>query len=65
MLISFQIIQNEESDGCNEIKAVWRRNWMSTNHVRDVDKNTELFSLREEKWVLFKFCMYITGEITT
>ena len=38
---------------------------MSTNHVRDVDKNTELFSLREEKWVLFKFCMYITGEITT
>ena len=65
MRIWFQIRQTEESDGCNEIKAVWRRNWMSTNHVRDVNKNTELFSHREEKWVLFKFCMYITGEITT
>ena len=57
MLISFQIRQNEESDGCYEMKAVWRRNWISTNHVRD----------GEEKWVLavFRFCNYITGERTT
>ena len=41
MLISFQIRQNEESDDCYEMKAVWRRNWMSTNLVRDWNKNTE------------------------
>ena len=33
MLISFQIRQNEECDGGYEMKAVWWRNWMSTNHV--------------------------------
>ena len=64
MLISFQIRQNEESDGCCEMKAVWWRNWISTNHVRYGNKNTELFSHGEEKWVLvvFRFCNYITGE---
>ena len=67
MLISFQIRQNEESDGCYEMKAVWWRNWISTNHVRDGNKNTELFTHGEEKWVLvvFRFCNYITGERTT
>ena len=55
MLISFQISQNEEIDGCYEMKAVyiyiyiWWRNWISTNHVRDGNKYTELFSHREEK----------------
>ena len=53
MLILFQIRQNEESDGCYEMKAVyiyiWWRNWISTNHVRDENKNTELFSHGEEK----------------
>ena len=63
MLILFQIRQNEESDGCYEMKAAWWRNWISTNHVRDVNKNTELFSHGEEKWVLvvFRFCSYVTG----
>ena len=63
MLILFQIRQNEESDSCYEIKAVWWRNWMSTNRVRDANKNTELFSHGEEKWVLvvFRFCNYVTG----
>ena len=41
MLISFQIRQNEESGDCYEMKAVWWRNWMSTNLVRDWNKNTE------------------------
>ena len=52
MLISFQIRQNEECDGGYEMKAVWWRNWMSTNHVCEENKNTELFSHGEEKWVL-------------
>ena len=41
MLISFQISQNEESDGCYEMKAVLWRNWMSTNLVHDWNKITE------------------------
>ena len=41
MLISLQISQNEESDGCYEMKAVWWRNWMSTNLVLDWNKITE------------------------
>ena len=58
MHISFQIRQNEECDGGYEMKAVWWRNWMSTNHVCEENKNTELFSHGEEKWVLavFRFC---------
>ena len=50
VLISFQIRQNEEIDSCYEMKAVyiyiyiWWRNWISTNHVRDGNKYTELFS---------------------
>ena len=55
MHISFQIRQNEESGGYNEMKAVWWRNWISTDHVRDRNKNTELFSHGKEKWVLFRF----------
>ena len=55
MLILFQIRQNVESDSCYEIKAVWWRNWISTNRVRDANKNTELFSHGEEKWVLVVF----------
>ena len=40
---------------------------MSTNHVCEENKNTELFSHGEEKWVLavLRFCTYITGERTT
>ena len=55
MLISFQIRQNEEIDGCYEMKAVyihiWWRNWTSANHVRirDGNKYTKLFSQWEEK----------------
>ena len=49
MLVLFQIRQNEESDSCYEIKAVWCRNWMSTNRVRDASKNTELIRHGEEK----------------
>ena len=41
MLISFQIRQSEESDGCYEMKAVLWRNWMSTNLVLDWNKITE------------------------
>ena len=67
MLISFQIRQNEECDGGYEMKAVWWINWMSTNHVCEENKSTELFSHGEEKWVLavLRFCTYITGERTT
>ena len=35
---------------------------MSTNIVRDWNKNTEP---RGGKMVLFRFCMYITGQTTT
>ena len=40
---------------------------MSTNHVRDENKNTEFFSHWEEKWVLavFRFYNYVAGERTT
>ena len=41
MLISFQIRQSQESDGCYEMKAVLWRNWMSTNLVLDWNKITE------------------------
>lgn len=37
------------------MKTVWWRNWISTDHVRDRNKITELFSHGKEKWVLFRF----------